>query len=442
VSTRTERRVRRAKIYGAFVIAFFIGLLGLALTATHGLPFEQRTTVKAAFSDVGSLIPGDDVRIANVRVGFVEKVDLQESENQATGAAKQPVLTLKLDDQRPVYKNAKAVTATVGARSALGQKFVELNPGDPSAGPLPADFVIPATGTVAAQEIGDLLAVLDTPTRQSIGSFFRNFGGGLAGHGGDFQDGLGALPDILPDLGTVSTALATDNGRDFTSLLTSADTLSRSFTGKQQQIGELLGKLDTTFAAFNADDGKALGEVLQTAPEALRKGRGALDRLAPTLENTKLAMTEFKPGAESLGRATPDTRGFFRESPQPLDEVPSFSSSARPAFEDLTPTAKDIRPLSRQLVSTFDGGAAVAQQVAPYAPELALFFINATDALKNGNDNFHWLRIAAVVDGTQSLDTAVPVRDPFNARDPYPAPGEASKQARYSGLRGVTGGAK
>lgn len=442
MSTRTERRVRRAKIYGAFVIAFFVGLLTLALSATQGLPFAPRTTVKAAFSDVGSLIPGDDVRIANVRVGYVSNVDLQEVENQATGAAKQPVLTLKLDDERPVYRNAKAVTATVGARSALGQKFVELNPGDPSAGPLPADFVIPATGTVAAQEIGDLLAVLDTPTRQSIGSFFRNFGGGLAGRGGDFQDGLGALPDILPDLGTVSTALATDNGRDFTSLLTSADTLSRSFTGRQQQIGELLGKLDVTFAALNADDGKALGETLQAAPEALRKGRGALERLAPTLENTKLAMTEFRPGAESLGKATPDTRGFFRDSPKPLDEVPSFSDSAEPAVQELTPTFNDLRPLSGQLVRTFDGGGAIAQQVAPYAPELALFFINAADALKNGNDNYRWLRITPPVDGIASLAPAFPVRDPLNARDPHPAPGQASKQAEFSGLRGVTGGSK
>jgi phospholipid/cholesterol/gamma-HCH transport system substrate-binding protein len=434
VSTRTERRVRRAKIYGAFVIAFFVGILALALISTHGLPFAARTTVKAAFTDVGSLLPGDDVRIANVRVGYVDKIDLVESENPATGAAKQPVLTLKLDDERPVYKNAKAITATVGARSALGQKFVELNPGDASAGPLPADYVIPATGTVAAQEIGDLLAVLDVPTRQSIGSFFRNFGGGLVGRGGDFQDGLGALPDILPDLGTVSTALATDKGRDFSSLLHSANNLSHAFDGRQKQIGELLGKLDVTLGAINADNGQALDQTLQIAPGALRKGRGALERLAGPLADTKLAMTEFKPGAKSLGDATPDTRGFFRDSPKPLDKVPSFSDSAKPAIQDVTPTFNDLRPLSGQLIRTFDGGGAVAQQVAPYAPELGLFFINANDALKNGNDNFHWLRISAVIDGTQSLDTSLPTRDPTNQRDPYPAPGAAANQRRFGAL--------
>jgi phospholipid/cholesterol/gamma-HCH transport system substrate-binding protein len=378
------------------------------------------------------LIKGDDVRIANVRVGYVDKIELVEGSN---GAPKQPQLTLKLDNARPVYRNAQAITATVGARSALGQKFVELNPGDPSAGPLPADFVIPAQTTVSAQEIGDLLSVLDLPTRQSIGSFFRNFGGGLVGRGGDFHDGLGALPDILPDLATVSTSLATDKGRDFSSLLHSANDLSTSFNGRQQQIGQLLGKLDATFAALNADNGAALGETLKTAPEALRKTRGALVNLDGPLADTKVAMTEFRPGAADLGKATPQTRGFLRDSPKPLDKVPSFSDSATPAVKDLTPTFHDLRPLSEQLVRTFDRGGAIAQQVAPYAPELVNFFANAKDALKNGNDNFHWLRISPVVD-TQSLDSSFPARDPLNTRDPYPAPGQAASERKFGSLLG------
>lgn len=433
MSTRTERRIRRAKIYGVFVIAFFVGCLALALTATHGLPFAQRTTVKAAFVDVGSLIPGDDVRIANVRAGYVETVDLMDVPG---GQSKQPVALLKLDGLRPVYKNASAVTATVGARSALGQKFVELNPGDPSAGPMPPDFVIPAVQTVSAQEIGDLLAVLDLPTRQSLASFFRNFGGGLVDRGPDLNDGFNALPDILPDLGTVSAALAVDKGRDFASLLRSANTLSQAFDGRQKEIGELFGKLDVTFAALNADEGRALDDTLKTAPGALRNARGALQNLAGPLGETRAAMTDFEPGAKSLGEATPQTRGFFRDSPKPLDKVPSFADSATPAFEDLDPTVHDLRPLSDQLVRTFDGGAAIAQHVAPYAPELAMFFINATDALKNGNDNFHWLRVGPVIDSTQSLDTSFPARDPFNARDAYPAPGQAAKQCRYCAFFG------
>lgn len=436
MSTRIQRQARRAKIYGAAVIAAFVALLVLALTATNGLPFAPRSTVKAAFSDVGSLLPGDDVRIGNVRVGYVDKVELVESENQTTGAAKQPVVTMKLDGERQIYKNARPLSAEVAARSSLGQKFINLDPGDPTAGPLPEGYVIPVTQTIPAQELGDLLSVLDVPTRQSIGSFFNNFGVGLVGRGGDLQDGLGALSDILPDLGTVSSALATDNGRDFASLLNSANNVSKSFTGRDKQIGELLGKLDVTLAAINTDNGAALEETLKAAPAALRTGRGALERVNGPLANTRSAMTKIQPGAKSLGEATPDTRGFLRDSPKPLDKVPAFSGDAKPAFEDLTPTANDLRPLTGSLVKTFDAGSAIAQQVAPYSPELALFFINASDALKNGNDNYHWLRFFPIVDGTNSV--SLPVRDPLNARDPHPAPGAAAKHTRFGGL--ATGG--
>jgi phospholipid/cholesterol/gamma-HCH transport system substrate-binding protein len=255
------------------------------------------------------------------------------------------------------------------------------------------------------------------------------------GRGGDFQDGLGALPDILPDLGTVSTSLAADNGRDFSSLLHSANDLSTAFTGRQEKIGQLLGKLDATFAALNADNGGALADTLKTAPEALRTTRGALQHLDGPLGDTKVAMTEFRPGAVDLGKATPQTRGFLRDSPKPLDKVPSFSDSATPAVKDLTPTFDDLRPLSDQLTRTFNGGGAIAQQVAPYSPEIVNFFANAKDALKNGNENFHWLRISVVLD-TQSLSSSFPARDPLNTRDPYPAPGQAAGERKFGSLIG------
>ena len=42
-----------------------------------------------------------------------------------------------------------------GARSALGEKFVDLDPGDPSAGLLSPDHVISAVHSVGAQDLSD-----------------------------------------------------------------------------------------------------------------------------------------------------------------------------------------------------------------------------------------------------------------------------------------------
>jgi phospholipid/cholesterol/gamma-HCH transport system substrate-binding protein len=422
-------------VYGAATLIFFFLLLSLALVSQQGLPFASRTTVKAAFNDVGSMRTGDDVRIANVRVGYVSDIVLVDNPDASAtnGAqAKVALATLKLDNDRPVYKNAQALSASIASRSGLGQKFVDLNPGDPAAGLLPADDVIPPAKTQSAQELSDVLRVLDLPTRQAIGSLVRNVGGGLAGHGQDLHAAANAFPDVLPDLGNVSLALANNNGRDFASLLNSANELSVSFRGRQEQIGQLLGKLDKTFAGFNADNGKALAATLHTAPDALRAARGALTSLDAPLMDTGVATKMLRPGGQSLGRATPDVRGFLRESRSPLDKVPGVSDEGQPAFEHLGDAFNRTQPFSPMLVRAFGRGGPLAQQLAPYVPGSLLFFINASGALQQGNDNYHWLNFDPVVDAGEDLTDAIGgvVKNPLQARDGNPEPGETPHQRR------------
>ena len=436
MASRTQWRRRRATVLGGVVLIFFVGLVTLSLVSQHGLPFAPRSTVRAAFDSIGDLRQGDDVRIANVRVGYVSSIDLVNATDPKNGEAKEPVVTMKLDDSRPVYNNAQAISATVGSRSALGQKFVDLNPGDPSRGLLPAGQVISVVHSVGAQDISDLLNVLDMPTRQAIGSTVRNVGGGLAGHSDDLHAAFNAAPDILPDLGHVSMALDSNNGRDFAALLHSANELSASFRGRQQHIGQLLGKLDKTFAGLNADGGKALAATLQTAPDSLRQTKTALDSLNKPLQDTSTATRSLLPGGQALGQATPDVRGVFVESKPPLEQVPGVSDDAQPAFDDLHGTFNKLQPLTPMLENTFSRGGALGQVLSPYAPQASTFFTNVTKALQQGNDNFHWLNVAAIVNGTENLTDLVggPVRDPMQTRDADPAPGQTPKQVRGFGV--------
>jgi phospholipid/cholesterol/gamma-HCH transport system substrate-binding protein len=431
MASRSAARRRRAVLYGGLTFVFFIALVALSLVSQHGLPFAPRTEVKAAFSDIGSLRVGDDVRIANVRVGYVSSVDLSQLPN-VNGQDKLAVTTLALDNQRPVYKSSSVVAAQVGARSGLGQKYVELDPGVPSSGLLGPNDVIPAARTEGAQEPSDLLMVLDLPTRQALGSMVRNVGGGLAGHGEDLHAAFTALPDILPDLSTVSTALSTNNGQDLASLLRSGNELSVSFRGRQQQIGQLLGKLDKTFAGLNADNGQALAATLDTAPDALRKTRAALLSLDGPLADTATATRVLLPGGVALGQATPDVRGVLVESKPPLDKVPGVSDDAQPALVDLRDTFDDAQPLTPMLGKTFGRGGAITQILSPYSPEASLFFTNATRALQNGNDRYHWLNVITKVDlgedGTDAI--SAPIRNPLQQRDPRPPPGQSPKQVQ------------
>ncbi|MPY85949.1 MAG: MCE family protein, partial [Actinophytocola sp.] len=248
-----SRRGRRNKtmIIGLVVLVALVGSVVVALTSHGRLPGAANTAIKAAFTEVGSLNVGDDVRIGGVRVGRVSEIVLRD------GA---PVATLDFDGERTIYRNSRAEAASVGARSALGQKYVDFIPGRPAAGVLKPGEIIPASNTQGAQELSDVLAVLDEPTRRALGSTIRETGGGAGGHVDDFRDALRAMPNMLPDVGKVSRALSADGGQDVTTLLRVTDSLSRRFADRQHQISDTLAQLDTTLGAVAVNEGRALSE--------------------------------------------------------------------------------------------------------------------------------------------------------------------------------------
>ncbi|MBB2506516.1 MCE family protein, partial [Amycolatopsis echigonensis] len=88
----TVGRKRRSLFIGFVVLALFVASVGIAITASDGLPGKPTTVVKAAFGDVGALRSGDDIRIGGVRVGQVGDINLVD--NQA-------VVELKFDGDKP-----------------------------------------------------------------------------------------------------------------------------------------------------------------------------------------------------------------------------------------------------------------------------------------------------------------------------------------------------
>lgn len=413
-------------LIGLVVVVLFVASVVFAFRAQYGLPGAATTVVKAAFDEVGSLRVGDDVRIASSRVGSVDAI------RYVDGRA---VVTMKLDGERPVYRNSNATAASVGARSALGQKFVDLDPGSEDAGPLGPDEVVAQRVTEGAQEVSDLFNVFDPPTRAALGSTLREVGGGFAGHSQDLRDAFSTAPQVLPDLGTVSRSLTADGGDDLVGLLESADTLASRFAGREQQISSMLTNLSATLDGVAADGAKPFEQTLRKAPDTLVAARAALEELSPTLADTRTAVTDLRPGAESLGQATPDVRGFLRDAVSPLGKVPGVADRANPAVEQLTGLMSDARPLTPRLQQTLRDASPLLASVAPYSPEISQFFTNGTSALNQGDAAGHWLRIFTLF-SPETLSGTLPVPDPTVARNADAAPGELEQDHKPIPLLG------
>ncbi len=103
---------------GAFVALGVAALAVLSVNIVGLSPWQApETTLTARFSSIGSLKPGDPVKIAGVTVGSVDAVQLIDFEAEATFA---------LDEQIKVPKDS---IASIQSAGLLGDSYVSLSPG-------------------------------------------------------------------------------------------------------------------------------------------------------------------------------------------------------------------------------------------------------------------------------------------------------------------------
>ena len=146
-------------------------------------------TYRAAFSEAGGLMTGDDVRIAGVKVGKVQDVDL---------AGDHVVVDFKVTEPASF---GKETAASVRMKTLLGQKYLALEPAGP--GQLDQDSQIPLDRTVSSYDIVNAFSDLATTTERidtgQLADVAVDPGHGVQGQSRGRQGGPGRPQPPLPD---------------------------------------------------------------------------------------------------------------------------------------------------------------------------------------------------------------------------------------------------
>lgn len=405
----------RTFLAGLGGLAVLGGVVVLGVTAGSGVPGAPVTTVRAEFDQIGaSLKVGNDVRENSSRVGRVAALSYENGH---------AVVTLELDGNVPVYKDARA---EVWDQSALAKKVVELDRGHEQTGPL-GDQPIAAERTVDSADLDNVLNVLDPPTRDALTSTLREVGGGAAGHGQDLHDLVEHAPGILDGLGNTTGALSSEEA-DLPALLDRADQLAGSLNGREQQLAGLVRETGDTAKALNVDDGAPLRDSVEALPATLHGARVGLDSLDEPLADLRSAVSDVRPGAKALGAATPDLRGVLREGTTPLNAVPGVAEKAEPAVSDLTQTVADARPLVQPVSRGLTDAALPVNVLSQYSTEVVNFFRRIESMVSTSvAPGVHGARVGVAVTPSSIVDGGV-LKDPVQGQDPYPAPGEVDRQ--------------
>ena len=222
-------------------------VLAGALTACSG---SDSITVTASFDDVGDLVSGHSVQVADVRVGRVTGIELTDDFNAE--------VTMSVRESAKVPRRSTAYLRTT---SLLGEKFVELRPNDtdhPARGPYLRDGDrIEQTGEAPEIEFfaEEAITVLGAVTGDDIATLVDTGAEAFGGRGAD-------LRSLISDLATISATLASRTG-EITAIIDNLDRATATLANGSDDVSQLLVNLATTTQVLSDNRNRAVSALQQ-----------------------------------------------------------------------------------------------------------------------------------------------------------------------------------
>lgn len=270
------------------LIVFMVvtSILTFALATTIGnVGFGGNRAFSAVFSDVTGLLPGNEVRVAGVRIGQVSSIEVTSD-----ALAK---VEFTLDGDRPL---PTSTIARLRYRNIVGERYIGLTEGTGSAVPLADGSTIPLAQTRNALDLTVLFngfrPLFQALDPQSINQASFELIQTLQGEGGTIESLMArtaSLTNTLADrdkvidrvLVNLEKVLATvdDRGSELGDLVVQLRRLSTGFAQDRIAIGASLDGI--------SDLTSATASLLSEVRAPLRADISQLRTLATTLDDNK-----------------------------------------------------------------------------------------------------------------------------------------------------------
>lgn len=257
------------------VFAVVAGTIALLLYNTLINSIGNSTvSYSAEFDDASGLHSGDNVRIAGVRVGRVERVDLD-------GAT--ALVRFSVERDQPVLRNSGVA---IRYQNLIGQRYLALLPGKGSAPMLAPGTRIPKASTESALDLTVVLSgfqpLFDVISPEDINKLSASLVAVLQGEG----DSILALLRTTAEL---ADRLA-DRDQVIGRVITNLGTVLTEIAVRDGDVDALIGQLRRLVAATAADRDKiggsiqALGSLTDATSALLRDVRPQLKKDLARLE--------------------------------------------------------------------------------------------------------------------------------------------------------------
>jgi phospholipid/cholesterol/gamma-HCH transport system substrate-binding protein len=440
------RRVRHMSGSAKRLLA--VCLLGLAVgvvavTGVGASGDDGAYRVRAIFDTASFLVPGEDVKVAGVKVGAIDSLDVTPQHKAA--------IVLRIDD--PAFRDFKQdASCTTRLQSLIGEKFVACQPTQPrdantppppplrkiTAGPGKGQYYLPITNTSSPVDVDLLNDIMRVPQRQRFSIILNELGVGLSGNGKELRAVIRRADPGLQQFDRVLAILASQN-KVLANLATESDAALGPVARQSARLSDFIRTAGNT-AQATAERGDALEQNFAKFPAFLQQLTPTAKRLGefaaagePVFANLRTAAPSINKIFEQLGPFATAALPTFRTLSHLSDIGTQALQRSRPVIDDLSQFGKLGRPLAANLAAAL--GSLRAQNGVQRLLDVILFTAGTT----NGFDSIsHYLRTNLVV----------PVQCVSYATSPqgscpstfHPVAGTASASAAHAAPASSSGG--
>lgn len=284
-------RTRASKALAVALAALLVAGAAVLIRQEYFAP----TRITAHFSSATSIYPGDEVRVAGVKVGTIESI---------TPAGDQAVFTLAVDRNLPVPADAQAI---VVAQNLISARYVQLTPAYENSGPVLADGAVIGLDRTAVpvewDEVKDQLTRLATElgpsggvSSGSVGRFIDSAANAMDGNGDK-------LRETIAQLSGVGRILADGSG-DIAGLIKNMQVFVTALRDSNTQIVQFQDRLATVSSVVDSSRGdidraltnlaEAVGEVRTFIEGTRDQTSEQVQRLAGITQNLVDNKTELE----------------------------------------------------------------------------------------------------------------------------------------------------
>jgi virulence factor Mce-like protein len=356
-------------LIGAATVLVALVAVFIAYNANAGLPFVPTYDLNAELPSGGKLVKGNEVRVGGFRVGVVK--DIKPKLTTVNGE-RRSVAVAELNLDKKIEPLSRDTQFRVRPRSALGLKYIELQPGTSKATWQSGDTV-PVKQSSEPLEFEDLFSTFDRETRPNIQRATDGFGNAFAGRGQAINRSIQALNPFFKALTPVMRNLS-DPDTELDQFFLQMGRASAQVAPVARTQALLFTDMADTFAAISANP-RALQDTIEKGAPTMDVSIDSFRVQRPFMVDFTDLSARLRPAAEQLPRSLPAINSAFKVGTPVLPRTVELNDNLEKAFNE----ANDLFENPNTLLALKDLTTAVTvtrpalEYIAPYQTVCSYF---------------------------------------------------------------------